>query len=188
MNFNAKEDFEKGSAKALSVIVALAIVFVVGLYFYIQDLKVDKEVLKNKEIAEYNQKVREYNQAKLEEQRLRQKQYNNQATYSTKDFKIKYELRDRYPNHEDLYNMETVVRNLERIKSKYQDNGYKIEIVGSISKYGTLFYKLYKNTNSSEYDKEFYSMLEELKKIKYRIRNNDTSFKITIDNNNMDLN
>lgn len=58
--------------------------------------------------------------------------------------------------------MDVITRNLGNIKSRSDDNNYDIEISGNISKYGGMFYRIYKRKQSSEYDNEIINILKKV--------------------------
>lgn len=179
ININTKKDDDDGIIP-LIIQGIIGIIIIYFIYGYVKNsIEEETKQLKKEQIA-YNKRIQEQ-----KEEYLKNKKTENFEDY--KDFKIKTKILGKNYNYDDVYNLKTIEKNLSSIKSKYEDTDYKIEIVGSISKYGNLFYVIY-NKNSNKYDNEFYSMLKELKKIKYRMRNNDTNFKIIIDNNHMDLN
>lgn len=179
---NMNLDDENKSPIVLGIISVIAIAGTALLYFYIQELK-------QNEIDEYNRAVREYNKSVIEQQKRDSKNsYTNKNYGESKYFKIKYETIGNNYDSNFIYNMNVIINNLNGVLSRVNDNNYQIEIVGNISSYGNLFYKIYKKKNSSEYDKEFNEILEELKKIKFKIQTRNMDFKIYIHNNSYDLN
>lgn len=122
-----------------------------------------------------------------EKKDIQNKNINNYENNSYKDFNIKIEY-TRYEDYNFIYNIQTIINELNKIKSKENENDYKIEIVGNISEYGNLFYKIYKRNNSYFYDDDFNKTLENLKKVKFREQSKNVNFKIYIHNNSYDLN
>lgn len=180
INMNLND--ENKSSISLGIIAVLAIAGTALLYFYIQ-----KE--KQNEIDTYNSAVREYNKSVIEQQKRDSKNsYTNKNYAESKYFKIKYETIGNNYDPNFIYNMNVIINNLNGVSSRVNDNNYQIEIVGNISSYGDLFYKIYKKKNSSEYDNEFNEILEELKKIKFKKQTKYVDFKIYIHNNSYDLN
>lgn len=178
ININIEED--KKHSFGILIISICAVIFTYLLYDYIQEQKKEEQAKLNKDLALYNQQVREYNE------QLAQQKREIQEYYSTKNFRIKTEYKQN--DFVDIYNMGIITTNLAKVKSNNDDNNYKIEIIGNISSYGNLFYKIYKINNDDKYDDKFIEILEELKKIKFKIRNHDSKFKIIIHNNSYDLN
>ena len=178
ININIEED--KKHSFGILIISICAVIFTYLLYDYIQEQKKEEQAKLNKDLALYNQQVREYNE------QLAQQKREIQEYYSTKNFRIKTEYKQN--DFVDIYNMGIITTNLAKVKSNNDDNNYKIEIIGNISSYGNLFYKIYKINNDDKYDDKFIEILEELKKIKFKIRNHDSKFKIVIHNNSYDLN
>ena len=178
ININIEED--KKHSFGILIISICAVIFTYLLYDYIQEQKREEQAKLNKDLALYNQQVREYNE------QLAQQKREIQEYYSTKNFRIKTEYKQN--DFVDIYNMGIITTNLAKVKSNNDDNNYKIEIIGNISSYGNLFYKIYKINNDDKYDDKFIEILEELKKIKFKIRNHDSKFRIVIHNNSYDLN
>lgn len=180
-NININIDNEENNHQiGILIITIAAIIFSYFLYDYIQDKKREEIIQTQKEIDEYNKKVRENNE------RISKEKKEIENYYSKKDFKIKSEINKN--SYNDIYNFNIIESNLNQIKSDNKENSYKIEIIGNISSYGNMFYKIYKTNSDNKYDNEFINMLEELKKVKYKIRSYDTNFKIIIHNNSYDLN
>ena len=180
-NININIDNEENNNQiGILIITIAAIIFSYFLYDYIQDKKREEIIQTQKEIDEYNKKVREHNE------RISKEKKEIENYYSKKDFKIKSEINKN--SYNDIYNFNIIESNLNQIKSDNKENSYKIEIIGNISSYGNMFYKIYKTNSDNKYDNEFINMLEELKKVKYKIRSYDTNFKIIIHNNSYDLN
>ncbi|MGE4444716.1 MAG: hypothetical protein AB7E37_07105 [Candidatus Altimarinota bacterium] len=177
LNFNNDEN---NHSIGILIISISAIVFTYFLYNYIQDKKREEIIQTQKEINEYNKKVRAHNE-RLSKEKEEIKNY-----YSKKGFNFNTEINKS--SYDDSYNFNIIIDNLKQVVSDNEDNNYKIEIIGNISSYGNMFYKIYKINSNDKYDNDFNKILEELKKVKYRVRNYDTNFKITIHNNDYDLN
>jgi hypothetical protein len=177
MNFD-----EENKSSMLGIIAVIAILVTVLLYFYIQEEK-------QNEIDAYNKAVIEYNKSVIEQQKRNSKNsYVNKNYNNSKYFKIKHETIENNYDYSFMYNISVIENQLNNVVSRENDNNYQIEIVGNISAYGNLFYKIYKIKNSSEYDNEFNQILEEVKKIKFKKQSEDVDFKIFIHNNSYDLN
>lgn len=179
-NININLDDNNNHNIAIIIISICAIAFTYFLYDYIQEEKRKEYIQTKKEIEKYNQEVRAYNE------KIRQEKNIKNEYSSKKGFSFNIEVNKN--SYDDRYNFNTILDNLKEVKSNSDDNSYKIEIVGKISSYGNLFYKIYKKNNNDKYDNDFNNILEELKKVKYRIRNYDTEFKLIIHNNSYDLN
>ncbi|CAM3528395.1 hypothetical protein [Arcobacter aquimarinus] len=180
INLNLNDDNNNKNIIAIIIISLCAIGFTYFLYDYIQEEKRKEYIQTKKEIERYNQEVRAYNE-KIKKERNVKNEY-----YSKKGFSFTIEVDN--DSYDDRYNFNTILDNLKEVTSNSDDNSYKIEIIGKISRYGNLFYKIYKKNNNNKYDNDFNNILEELKKIKYRVRNYDTEFKLIIHNNSYDLN
>ncbi len=191
-NMNYNNDDNENKSKSTLIILALITIVIIGIYtMYNQE---QKEIQKQNEIDKETLKI--IKEKKLEEQRAlnsqirQQNQTYNQNYNNYKYFKINYE----YEKAEDIYdrdfriNMDMITKNLGNIKSRSDDNDYDIEISGNISKYGGMFYRIYKRKQSSEYDNEIINILNELKKYKFRIQEESINFKIYMNNNSMNLN
>ncbi|MGE4444833.1 MAG: hypothetical protein AB7E37_07700 [Candidatus Altimarinota bacterium] len=177
LNFNNDEN---NHSIGIMIISIAAIVFTYFLYDYIQDKKREEIIQTQNEINEYNKKVRAHNE-KLSKEKEEIENY-----YSKKGFNFNTEINKS--SYDDSYNFNIIIDNLKQVISDNEDNTYKIEIIGNISSYGNMYYKIYKINSNDKYDNDFNKILEELKKVKYRVRNYDTKFKITIHNNDYDLN
>lgn len=179
-NINMNLDDDNNHKIAIIIISICAIAFTYFLYDYIQEEKRKEYIQTKKEIERYNQEVRAYNE------KIRQEKNIKNEYSSRKGFNFNIEVNKN--SYDDRYNFNTILDNLKEVTSNSDDNSYKIEIVGKISSYGNLFYKIYKKNNNDKYDNDFNNILEELKKVKYRVRNYDTEFKLIIHNNSYDLN
>lgn len=179
-NINMNLDDDNNHKIAIIIISICAIAFTYFLYDYIQEEKRKEYIQTKKEIERYNQEVRAYNE-KIKQEKNIKNEYS-----SRKGFNFNIEINKN--SYDDRYNFNTILDNLKEVTSNSNDNSYKIEIIGKISRYGNLFYKIYKKNNNNKYDNDFNNILEELKKIKYRVRNYDTEFKLIIHNNSYDLN
>lgn len=180
INMNIDDDNNNKNIIAILIISICAIAFTYFLYDYIQEEKRKEYIQTKKEIERYNQEVRAYNE------KIKQEKNIKNEHYSKKGFSFTIEVDN--DSYDDRYNFNTILDNLKEVTSNSDDNSYKIEIVGKISSYGNLFYKIYKKNNNDKYDNDFNNILEELKKVKYRVRNYDTEFKLIIHNNSYDLN
>lgn len=190
----------KFSRIALNIVIFFGIGYLISSYIINKEKEEIEEKRKVEQIKKLEEKkeieeikrMRELERIKREnEQRTKINEYNkkeNQKIIYTKYFKIKHEILDNKLDYSLASNVATIVNELEKIKSLEEDKDYEIEIVGSISVYGNLFYKIYKKSNSSKYDYEFKNSLENLKKMKFREQKNDGNFIIKIDNNSDNLN
>lgn len=180
MHINLDDDNNNKNIIAVLIILLGTIGFTYYLYDYNQEEKRKEYIQTQKEIERYNQEVRAYNE-KIKQEKNIKNEYS-----SRKGFNFNIEVNKN--SYDDRYNFNTILDNLKEVTSNSDDNSYKIEIVGKISSYGNLFYKIYKKNNNDKYDNDFNNILEELKKVKYRVRNYDTEFKLIIHNNSYDLN
>lgn len=183
INLNTKSKNEDGIITIL-IQLAIGIIIIYSIYGYAKnDTKEEMTKLK-KEQTEYNNKM---------EEQTKDYYYKRQQSYEAvqenfKNFKIKYEAIDSKYDINFNYNMNAIINNLNKTKSKSNDNDYDIEISGNISKYGDLFYRIYKRKTSNKYDNQIINMMEELKKIKFKNQEEMVNFKIYINNNSMDSN
>jgi hypothetical protein len=196
MNFKEEKDH---TALGIGLISIFAISFTVGLYLYI-----DNE--KQKEIDKYNEKVVEYNKRLMEERASEEKykrindnyvnNYNKEKKdyrttgtvikledrlYANNYYQIKRSLDYKYGDNAFTQNLKPFFDNLTNIQLP-TDKIYNIEIVGTISKYGNFFYKLYNKSNIIEYDEKLIKELERFKKIQFRNQRKDIDFNMILTN------
>lgn len=179
IKINLNKELEDDNSTIIYLIATLLMIgLVIGLYLYYEnETKKEIEYLKAQKIIQSN----EYSNNRIK--------YENEKkeTINKKGFKISYKNLDNNTYFYD-YNTNIILDNIKSVLSNKNDNDYKIEIICNISKYGTFFYKMYNIKSNKEYNENFIKILNEMKKIKFREKEKDSNFKITIHNNDYDLN
>lgn len=180
ININLNTEIENDNSIIIYLIAGvISIGLIFGVYSFVKnETKKEIEYLKVQRIIQSNEYSKNISKYKTE----------NEEILNEKEFKIKYKSLDNSNINFYDYNINTILSNIRSVYSKGTDNNYKIEIIINISKYGTFFYRIYNINTSKEYNENFIRILDEMKKIRFRENEKDTNLKITIHNNDYDLN
>lgn len=189
-NLNKNEDNEKNKNIILITILSIITISTIIIYNLYQNeqekLKIQTEIDNENSKITRQKSIEEFNE-RMARKKQEQIHNNNNNNNNYKYFKIAYEMDNNFDSN-FIYNMHTITNNLSNAKSRSEDNNYDIEIVGSVSKYGDLFYRIDKRKVSNEYDNQINNILTQLKKIKFKLQNDTVNFKIYVNNNSYDLN